>query len=140
LSKVFLSHRLTESVRTRQRVVIHLGRLGLPKEKWKELANRIEDLLKGNEGSTVPIPDEIETLARHYLRQILRKRHNEKKEAQILDEEQDLRTLDIASVSSSDGKSVGPEHVGLEAMKALGFFDLFHLLDFTHDEADLAAL
>ena len=142
--KVFISHRLIESVRTRrgprQRVVINLGQLDLPKENWKELANRIEDLVHGYESSTVPISAEIETLARHHSKQILRKQRSDKKEAHILEDEQDFRNVDINAVSSSDGKSVGPEHVGLEAMKALGFFDLFRQLGFTDDESNLATL
>lgn len=142
--KVFISHRLIESVRTprgpRQRVVINLGQLDLPKENWKELANRIEDLLRGYESSTVPLSAGIETLARHYTKQILRKQRNEKKECGILEDEQDFRNIDINAVSSSDGKSIGPEHAGLEAMKALGFFDLFRQLGFTDDESNLATL
>ena len=142
--KVFISHRLIESVRTprgpRQRVVINLGQLDLPKEDWKELANRIEGLLSGYENSTVPIPAGIEALARHYTKQILRKQRSEKKETHILENEQDFRNVDINAVSSSDGKSIGPEHVGFEAMKALGFFDLFRQLGFSQDESNLATL
>jgi len=142
--KVFISHRLIESVRTprgpRQRAVINLGQLDLPKENWKELANRIEDLLRGYDGSTVPIDADIEALARHYTKQILRKQRSEEKESTILENEQDFRTIDINAVSSSDGRSIGPEHAGLAAMKALGFFDLFRQLGFTGDESHLAAL
>jgi len=142
--KVFISHRLIESVRTprgpRQRVVVNLGQLDLPKENWKELANRIEDLVRGYKSSTVPISAGIETLARHYSKQILRKQRSEKKETHILENEQDFRNVDVNAVSSSDGKSIGPEHAGLEAMKALGFFDLFRQLGFTDDESNLATL
>ena len=142
--KVFISHRLIESVRTsrgpRQRVVINLGQLDLPKEEWKELANRIEDLLSGYERSTVPIAPKIETLARHYTKQILRKQRSEEKEYSITEDEQDYRTIDVNAVSSSDGKSIGPEHAGFEAMKALGFFDMFRQLGFTDDESNLATL
>ncbi|MGC9424104.1 IS1634 family transposase [Vibrio sp.] len=142
--KVFISHRLIESVRTprgpRQRVVINLGQLDLPKENWKELANRIENLLSGYERATVPIAADIEALARHYTKQILRKQRSEKKELSIPEDEQDFRTIDVNAVSSSDGKSVGPEHTGFEAMKALGFFDLFRQLGFTDDESNLATL
>ena len=45
------------------------------KENWKELANRIEDLVRGYESSTVQISAEIEALARHYTKQILRKQY-----------------------------------------------------------------
>jgi len=117
-----------------------LGQLDLPKENWKELANRIEDLLRGYDGSTVPIDADIEALARHYTKQILRKQRSEEKESTILENEQDFRTIDINAVSSSDGRSIGPEHAGLAAMKALGFFDLFRQLGFTGDESHLAAL
>jgi transposase len=43
-------------------------------------------------------------------------------------------------VASSENKSVGPEHVGLEAMKGLGFFDLFQKLGFTSTQSRLATL
>jgi len=88
----------------------------------------------------VPISVEIEALARHHTKQILRKQRSEKKETHVLENEQDFRNVDINAVSSSDGKSVGPEHAGLEAMKALGFFDLFRQLGFTDDESNLATL
>ncbi len=142
--KAFISHRLIESVRTprgpRQRVVINLGQLDLPKEEWKELANRIEDLLRGHESSTVPIAVKIESLARYYTKQILRKQRSEKKERDLAENEQDYRTVDVNAVSSSDEKFVGPEHAGIEAMKALGFFDLFRQVGFTNDESNLATL
>ena len=93
--KVFISHRLIESVRTprgpRQRVVINLGQLDISKENWKELANRIEDLLSGYERSTVPIAADIEALARYYTKQILRKQRSERKEGSIPEDEQDFR-------------------------------------------------
>ena len=142
--KTFISHRLIESVRTprgpRQRAVLNLGRLDLPKEQWKALANRIEELLHGYEQVTVPVPDEIETLARHYAKQILRKRRSEEKETHILEDEQDFREVDVNALASSDCKSVGPEHAGLAAMKALEFFTLFRRLGFSEDESNLAAL
>jgi len=88
----------------------------------------------------VPISAGIESLARHYTKQILRKQRSEKKECDIAENEQDYRTIDVNAVSSSDGRSIGPEHTGLEAMKALGFFDLFRQLGFTDDESNLATL
>ena len=46
-------HRLLESVRTakgpRQRLVLSLGTLDLPKSEWPRLAERIEDLLNHQE-------------------------------------------------------------------------------------------
>ncbi|MBW2557967.1 MAG: hypothetical protein JRD69_03895 [Deltaproteobacteria bacterium] len=62
-------------------------------------ADCIEDLLRGYESSTVPISAGIETLARHYTKQILRKQRSEKKESNILENEQDFRTIDVNAIS-----------------------------------------
>ena len=50
---VFIYHRLMESYRTdrgpRQRTILNLGKLELPKEQWKLLADRIEDKVSGQQ-------------------------------------------------------------------------------------------
>ena len=50
--KTFISHRLMESVRTprgpRHRKILNLGKLDIPKEDWKTLANRIVDYRQQN--------------------------------------------------------------------------------------------
>jgi len=48
--------------------------------------------------------------------------------------------VDVNDISSSENKSIGPEHVGHEAMKGLGFFDIFHQLGFAQNQSDLATL
>ena len=63
--KVFTSHRLMESYRTekgpRQRTVLNLGRLEIPDEQFKLLADRIETILNGQSSFLTPeIPEEIE--------------------------------------------------------------------------------
>ncbi len=49
--KQFVYHILVESYRTdngpRQRVLLDLGKLTIPKEQWKLPANRIEELVIG---------------------------------------------------------------------------------------------
>lgn len=68
-TKTFVYHRLMDSVRTprgpRQRILLNLGKLDLPRSDWKTLANRIEGILLGQESFFTPAP-RIESLAQHY--------------------------------------------------------------------------
>jgi transposase len=142
--KVYISHRLVESIRTirgpRQTVVMNLGKLDLAKEKWKDLAGRIEEIVYGQEMRLIEAPREIEALAQHYAQLLIKKQLAEKKEEQSTEEDEDFESINVKAVSSSENKRVGPEHVGLEAMKALGFFDLFQQLGFTQSQSGLATL
>jgi hypothetical protein len=65
----FTYHRLVESYRTsrgpRQITLLNLGTLQLPKSKWRELAQRVEQLASG-QTTIQPEDPEVETLARHY--------------------------------------------------------------------------
>jgi hypothetical protein len=51
--KPFVYHRLIEAVRTpmgpRQKVLLNLGTLDIPRGEWKTLANRIEEILTGQD-------------------------------------------------------------------------------------------
>jgi transposase len=142
--KEFISHRLVESIRTpigpRQNVIMNLGTLVLPKEKWKLLANRIEEICHGQDFRIVEVPQEIEALAQHYAELLIKKELEEKREQQDDEEPKDIQPVNINAVSSSEIKTVGPEHVGVEAMKGLGFLDLFKQLGFTKSQCDLATL
>ena len=50
-----------------------------------------------------------------------------RKKEQVL-EKADFQKVDINAITSSEAKSIGPENVGLQAMKQLGFFTLFKQL------------
>ena len=143
--KVFVSHRLVESLRTpmgpRQKVLLNLGKLDLPEDHWKQLANRIEQIVHGQSWRLIKIPQEMEALAQQYSRLLIRRRLAEKgRELPSNEKDQDFCSVDVNGIASSEAKSVGPEHVGLEAMRALGFFDLFKRLGFTQTQSNLAAL
>jgi transposase len=142
--KAFISHRLVQSIRTprgpRQTVVMNLGKLDLAKEKWKELANRIEEIAYGQEMRLIEAHQEIEALAQHYAQLLIKKQLAEKEEKQSINQEQDFESINVNAVSSSENKRIGSEHVGLEAMKSLGFFGLLQQLGFTQRQSDLATL
>ncbi len=142
--KVFIYHRLIESIRTpkgpRQKVVMNLGTLDLARDKWKELADRIEQLVHGQDMRLFEGSPEIETLAQHYAQLLIKKRLDENEQDQLDEHTRDFQTVDVNAVSSSKNKIIGPEHIGHNAMKSLGLFELFEQLSFTSSQSDLAAL
>jgi transposase len=139
--KIYYTHKLVESVRTnqgpRQRILLNLGTLELEQKHWKFLADRIEELLTGQR-RLFPLDENIETLAQHYKKLIVHKKMAENNE--FKQSEQDFQSVNVNGIASSEGKSIGAEHVGLEAMKQLGFFKLFRQLKFEKKVMDLAAL
>lgn len=139
--KNFVYHRLMESVRTprgpRQRILLNLGRLDLPRSDWKSLANRIEEILLGQESFFIPGPH-IESLAQHYAQLLRRKEMEslpppEKQEA-------DWQTVDLSSLSQSECRTIGGEAVGHAFWERLGFPRILSELGFSQEEIDKAAL
>ena len=140
-NKIYYTHRLVESVRTeqgpRQQTLLNLGTLDLEQDQWKPLADRIEELLIGQRRIS-PLNERLEALAQHFAKLLVHKKMAEKDEFKL--SEQDLQSVDVNALASSEGKSIGPEHVGLEAMKQLGFFKLFRLLKLEQKIVHLSAL
>ena len=87
--KRYVQHQLIESVRTpsgpRQQIVLNLGQLCLPEDKWKALANCIEGFL-ANQKPLFPVDPEIEAKARHYASQIRQERLSRGQECLAADE------------------------------------------------------
>ncbi len=141
--KIFISHRLMESYRTergpRQRKILSLGKLDLPKEQWKLLADRIEEKVIGQE-SFLSIDENIESLATHYASLIIQQRITLSKHQVKKTQQAEYETIDINSVSNSKVRSIGAEYVGYETFKQLGLDTLFGKLGLSKQEIDLAAL
>ncbi len=141
--KVFTYQRLMESYRTergsRQRTILNLGRVDLPKEQWKLLADRIEAKLTGQQ-PLWPVDEHIESLATHYAKLIVHKRltvaTTEVKEI----EEPEYETVDIKSVSNSKSRTIGAEYVGVATLRKLGLDTLFSQLGYSKSQMDLATL
>jgi transposase len=134
---VYHTFKLIESVRTergpRQRMVLNLGAdFVVPEEKWKDLANRIEQIATGQD-SFVTYPADIEELALVYAKRIISSRGNEEKK-----ESPDYHTVDVDTMDTHDVRSAGAEHVVYETMKKLGLPDLFTTLGFNRPALDAA--
>ena len=119
--KQYFTHRLVENVRTgngtSQRIVLNLGiDFSFPKENWRSLAKRIEQILYGQRPLFVP-PDEIEVAAQQYAAKIIRKQED----SDIGNEESSRHySIDIDSLETSRPRSVSVEHVAYETIKEMG--------------------
>lgn len=141
--KEFVSHRLVESYRTdrgpRQRALLNLGKLDLPKEHWKLLADRIEAKITG-QTSLFAIDEQIESLATHYASLLIQKGVTLSASAIAEKAEPEYETVDINSISHSRCRTIGGEHVGLSTFRKLQLDTLFVRLGFSKTQVDLAAL
>lgn len=121
----YCTYKIVESVRRergpRQRTLLNLGAdFKLPKEQWKDLANRVEDIIYGQE-SLFDYPRQIETLARKYARKIIRRQSSVVLERKDPDPDYipDYQSLDVNSVAQEQSRTVGAEHVVYHAVKEL---------------------
>ena len=119
--KVFVSHRLIESYRTdrgpRHRTILNLGKLSLPKDQWKILSDRIEEIVVG-QTSLIPPDKNIEQLAGHYADIIIQNALLEKPSTDASKPCQ-YETVDLYSLKNGRCRTIGAEYVGLSMFKAL---------------------
>jgi len=122
---IYTTHQLVESHRTekgpRQRMIMHLEGLDLPKLRWRELAMVLEAGLTGQPMPIRPAAD-IQALASSYLAQqgvkdALRFAEVERKGKA----ESRNVSVDLDSVRVSLSRSLGPELVGHAFYQRLGF-------------------
>jgi transposase len=125
----YYSYRLVESKRTgkgvRQHTLLNLGAdFVLPRELWPELTKRIEGILCGQQ-SLFDIDSNVEQLAQSCASRII---------ASYRDVEHpddgDYREIDLDSLEMSRPRSVGAEHITLEALRFLGLDSKFKELGF----------
>lgn len=121
----YRTYKIVEAVRRdrgpRQRTLLNLGAdFKLPKEQWKALANRVEDIIYGQQ-SLLDYPKEIETLARKYARKIIRRQSSVVLERKDSDPGYipDYQTVDINSLENEQPRTVGAEHVVYHTVKEL---------------------
>jgi len=139
--KAYHTFKLIESVRTergpRQRMLLNLGAdFSLPEEQWKDLANRIEEILTGQE-PLLPYPEEIETLAARYARKLIRYQ-GATQAAKRENRDPDYQRVDINSIDNERSRTIGAEHVVYETIKSLELDGLLMTLGFNKAALDAA--
>lgn len=139
--KQFIYHLLVESYRTdkgpRQRTILNLWELSIPRDKWKLLANRIEDIISGQK-SLFDCDTEIELLAKHYADLLIDKTLNNQKEDKK--QESDFEEVDLNSVKTSRLRTIGGEHVANEILERIGFSEILAKLGFNEKQLKVAKL
>jgi transposase len=147
----YTTFKLVESFRTergpRQRTIVNLGRdLDLPEAHWKDLANRIEEIITRQEPLFTYAP-EVEKLARRYVRRIITRGGDDAlaliragKSAANRESEYspDYQMVDVNSTDNEDPRSVGAEHVVLEQIRELGLDEKVTGLGFSRPWRDVA--
>jgi transposase len=136
--KKYHTFKLIESVRTergpRQRMLLNLGTgFTLPERQWKDLANRIEEIVTG-QSRFFPCGEELEELAARYAREVIAYHGEEEKEPSA----PDYQRVDVDTIDHEHVRSVGAEHVVYETMKTLGLPDLFCALGFNKPALEAA--
>lgn len=137
---VYTFHQLVESHRTeqgpRQRVILHLGTLDLPREHWRALAAALEERLSGQK-SLFQAETQVESLAntlfdQYNLNESLRHAREERAS------QSEFVQVDLASLSSSLHRSLGPELVGHTFYQRLGFPEILATCGFSVYQLQLA--
>lgn len=121
----YFTHRLVESKRVgtkvRQRTLLNLGtNFDLPRDLWPELCIRIEQILNCEQPLFTSNPA-IEGSAQHLYSQIIARRGEIQKQngENGTDDTRNFEEVDVDSLQQTKPRSVGAEHVSLEALKEL---------------------
>lgn len=138
--KEYQTFKLVESIRTergpRQRILLNLGtNFSLPKEQWKDLANRIEEIITGQD-KLFSYPKNIETLANRYARKLINYCGKPKEGKQK--EKTDYQRVDIETIDNECSRTVGAEHVVYETIKSLGLDELLMSIGLKKPDIDVA--
>lgn len=125
----YYTYRLVESRRTengvRQHTLLNLGvDFSLPREQWPDLTSRIEDIVDGQQ-SLLDIDSDIDNLAQNYASRIIAT-HQDTSDPDAID----YREVDLDSLEMSRSRSVGREHITLEALRFLRLDTKFKELGF----------
>lgn len=138
-NKTYEYQHLLESVRTekgpRQKFLLNLGKLSLPKEEWPILAKRIEDIIRGQKNFFSGSP-EVERLACHYAQKFLRKYETEYEDSS----EKKYESVDLDSLENHRIRTIGAEYVSLSYFRKLRLDQCLRECGFTERELEVATL
>lgn len=137
---VYTAHQLVESHRTergpRQRVVMYLGTLELPKAQWRALAAILEARITGQAGlfeadpTLQAVADAVFT--QHEVKESLRHAQRQREATS------EMVAVDLASAATSLHRSLGPELVANAFYDRLGIGDILTRCGLTELQLDLA--
>jgi len=135
-SKKYKCHQLVESIRTekgvRQKLLLSLGRLQLPKDQWPRLVARIKAIINDQQ-SLFAEDKHIEKLAQKYALQFIEK-HG-------LDNQGDnYQTVDVQSLENHRVRQIGGEYLGAVFFNKLQLTECLKSCGFTQRQIEIAML
>ena len=136
-SEKYYTYRLVESIRIGEKVkkitLLNLGsNFSVEEKDWKELSNRIEDILKQTP-SLFEIDRELESLAQKCADRIIVSK------ARVVEKDEEVyKEIIVSTVKNSNPKSVGVENVVYETIKELGLDEKLKKLGFTNVQLNSA--
>ena len=133
----YYTYRIVESQRigkkVTQRTLLNLGAdFFFSEEQWPILTKRIQEILHGQQ-SLLKTDCELEKWARNYAARILAKQQDESSDNGI-----DFKEINVDSIEMNRSRSIGCEHVSLEALRLLELESTFRELGFTGPQTALA--
>lgn len=134
----YFTYRLVESRRIGEKVkqvtLLNLGKeFSSPREQWPELSNRIEEIIAGKQ-RLFPLPGEIEQLAQRFAALVIQAQQQQEPDS----EEPLYKEIDLESLEIIRPRSVGKEHVALEALQSLKLDVKLQALGFTRPQVAAA--
>lgn len=136
----YVTHKLVHSFHTdagsRQRVIMNLGKLELPKNRWPELANALETRING-QMVLVEEDNKISQLADNIIKhEDYRKRI--KMQEEVISDQEDYQHVDINSTQVSIQRSLGAEIVANSFWERLDFDNILTSCSFSPKQRSLA--
>jgi len=145
-NREYTNYRLVESYRNqsgkvRQQTLLNLGvHFAFPKDEWKPLANRVEEILSSQQsmfGLTGLLEKEAQRIAK-----LITKKYSEitscKQNESTYNTKTDIQTVDINSLEHRDVRKVGGEHVGYHAVKQLNLNAILEDVGFNNKQINTA--
>ena len=149
--EVYIKHKLVTSVRTekgpRQRVVMPLGTLTIPRIDWKRLAHALECRITGQQSLLKEHDADLERLALKIVSnndlskslEVLRGAKLEEQEASLKKPDRSRYVpIDLGSVKMKETRSLGAEVLCMQAWDMLGFAEILKTLRFSAKSVSLS--
>jgi hypothetical protein len=140
----YTTFRIVDGVRdgtkVKQRTLLNLGKyFDLPSDLWGQLCGRINEILSGMQrlpGLVSGLHPDVEKYAQQFAARIIAKRST--KLPEIAEKPGQYVWVAPDTLEMADNRSVGVEHVGLQAVRKLKFKEIFSSLQFTGDQINQA--
>lgn len=144
--EVYITHSLVESYRNaqgkvRQQVLLNLGAcFDIPKEQWKLLADRIEEI-RQHQRALFELEPSLEKEAQRIAKLVIQKFSespaNQKNNQEGM-KEKDYQKVDLNSIEHQHIRKIGAEYVGYHAVQQLTLEKILSNLGFNQKQIHLA--